>query len=696
MKRIQKIAALFLSFLLMTQLMLVPAVGEQTSNAAQSTEGSPTIQAPTMEEEELEPYAVGEEIEAWREEGVRHYYFGDGVYEAVVKAEKQSAGSDAKASSNTTTPSLGEPYETYISSSHPSTVYGRESTLYVGIAEIGLFWHEEPSLPENAVIVTAKLNFFYYYGISTGHMLVGAYPVNVTWNESDSWNSVQTKATNSGLPNMGIGTEKAGQIQLDASPTCTASNPTQTSVFVTTIVQSWYSGEYDNDGIALKRIALNDGEENNSVIIKPYEAEEEYWSYLTIQYRLADEDDGYIPEGDYFLQNVELGNYAQINNNVSPTTHGAIIEAWDFDGANDQKWHFTSLYNGYYKITSIASGYALTAPSSLNASITQTTFTNADNQHWKISVTADGYQLRPRSNYSYRLAVGDGIITGNGRNVEMRAVRTDHKDEWNLVGMLPLSGYELNYDPATWAGEVESHCNCYSYAINNQLDEHNALWFKQHPGEYAQVYVPQADYYAPATSLINATASDFNSYGNNNNRNMVFVSIGQREICPAGTYKVALVIAPKDDYHWYRQDSDGYWSHKLGTTPVTRTDHSGNLIIDPQYADRGKYTQFIGYFAVTPWNNYASANAITTNVTPATYPDTFKKTISYSDLDRILIGMNYDQTVDILGTTGIDVGSGAILYQYTLEDGKQIILNYCKDSNGDLILCNLIFPQTGG
>ena len=55
MKRIQKIAALFLSFLLMTQLMLVPAVGEQTSNAAQSTEGSPTIQAPALEKEKLEP-----------------------------------------------------------------------------------------------------------------------------------------------------------------------------------------------------------------------------------------------------------------------------------------------------------------------------------------------------------------------------------------------------------------------------------------------------------------------------------------------------------------------------------------------------------------------------------------------------------------------------------------------------------------
>lgn len=28
---------------------------------------------------------------------------------------------------------------------------------------------------------------------------------------------------------------------------------------------------------------------------------------------------------------------------------------------------------------------------------------------------------------------------------------------------------------------------------------------------------------------------------------------------------VALVIAPGIDYHWYKQDSDGYWSHKPET-----------------------------------------------------------------------------------------------------------------------------------
>lgn len=65
------------------------------------------------------------------------------------------------------------------------------------------------------------------------------------------------------------------------------------------------------------------------------------------------------------------------------------------------------------------------------------------------------------------------------------------------------------------------------------------------------------------------------------------------------------------DYHRYRQDSDGLWSHKNGGRPVSRLDASDNLIYDPQICDRNyesskseNYSLFIGYFAVTPWNGY--------------------------------------------------------------------------------------------
>jgi len=58
---------------------------------------------------------------------------------------------------------------------------------------------------------------------------------------------------------------------------------------------------------------------------------------------------------------------------------------------------------------------------------------------------------------------------------------------------------------------------------------------------------------------------------------------------------VALVIWPDEDFHWYRQDSGGCWSHKPGSTPVINTDNSGAQITDPATCDRGDYTQFCSY-----------------------------------------------------------------------------------------------------
>ena len=50
-------------------------------------------------------------------------------------------------------------------------------------------------------------------------------------------------------------------------------------------------------------------------------------------------------------------------------------------------------------------------------------------------------------------------------------------------------------------------------------------------------------------------------------------------------YKIALVIddlGEEQDYHFYRQDSDGYWSHKPGKEEVRRVDASGKLLREIQ------------------------------------------------------------------------------------------------------------------
>ena len=67
-------------------------------------------------------------------------------------------------------------------------------------------------------------------------------------------------------------------------------------------------------------------------------------------------------------------------------------------------------------------------------------------------------------------------------------------------------------------------------------------------------------------------------------------------------HTVALVIWPGSggDYHWYRRDKDGTWSHKPGGTRATQLDQSGRRITDPRTADRGPYTAFCGFYSVCP------------------------------------------------------------------------------------------------
>lgn len=74
--------------------------------------------------------------------------------------------------------------------------------------------------------------------------------------------------------------------------------------------------------------------------------------------------------------------------------------------------------------------------------------------------------------------------------------------------------------------------------------------------------------------------------------------------CPKGSSKIALVVHPGEDYHFYRQDADGWWSHKDGANPAKRYDAEGKPIWNPRtaardYRPRGSflnYKDFCGYW----------------------------------------------------------------------------------------------------
>ena len=60
------------------------------------------------------------------------------------------------------------------------------------------------------------------------------------------------------------------------------------------------------------------------------------------------------------------------------------------------------------------------------------------------------------------------------------------------------------------------------------------------------------------------------------------------------------------DFHFYRQDSNGYWSHKQGNGEVINVDGINERITDPKECIRIhpdnpalNYEVFIGFYAVT-------------------------------------------------------------------------------------------------
>ena len=73
--------------------------------------------------------------------------------------------------------------------------------------------------------------------------------------------------------------------------------------------------------------------------------------------------------------------------------------------------------------------------------------------------------------------------------------------------------------------------------------------------------------------------------------------------CPDGYSKVALVVDKGTDYHWYRQDSNGMWSHKDGSNPVKNFDAKKHKIFNPKqisrdYGNNLNYENFCGFFCV--------------------------------------------------------------------------------------------------
>ena len=166
-------------------------------------------------------------------------------------------------------------------------------------------------------------------------------------------------------------------------------------------------------------------------------------------------------------------------------------------------------------------------------------------------------------------------------------------EKWNDPG--------FSYDEKTGKviignpSSVQYRTNCYAYAMNLQKNpitgekfpKRGEGGFALQPGDLCGIRLTNL-----RPSTIEALVSlDCRKIG------YTFRETTFEKPVEKGNWKVALVIR-NDDYHWYRQNEDGTWSHKPGNTPVKNTDDARNLIIDPREA-KSSY-RFVKFYEVGP------------------------------------------------------------------------------------------------
>jgi hypothetical protein len=149
----------------------------------------------------------------------------------------------------------------------------------------------------------------------------------------------------------------------------------------------------------------------------------------------------------------------------------------------------------------------------------------------------------------------------------------------------PLTGYEPTYNPTVYNDSKrirESH-NCFAYAFNHMdipsMDKCNdkscSVPFHQ-PG--------RASGYPKWSKVKGKRCPDLLSRLKGDVKGIKLVNFTDK--CPGKTSKIGLVADEDQDYHFYRQDSNGLWSHKPGATKVTNLDATGRPIYDPALASR--------------------------------------------------------------------------------------------------------------
>ena len=170
----------------------------------------------------------------------------------------------------------------------------------------------------------------------------------------------------------------------------------------------------------------------------------------------------------------------------------------------------------------------------------------------------------------------------------------------------PLSGSEPKYQPSLWNKNprLRKTHNCFAYAMNIQ-DPRQIKACREDPNCNVPYHQPgaAADYPPFSKSKLKSCPE---MTARIRGENPTVIPVEFEDQCPKDTSKIALAVDPEEDYHFWRQDSNGRWSGKPGSLQVTDKDASGRWIHDPSLCDRDftdengelNYTEFCSFFCV--------------------------------------------------------------------------------------------------
>ena len=170
----------------------------------------------------------------------------------------------------------------------------------------------------------------------------------------------------------------------------------------------------------------------------------------------------------------------------------------------------------------------------------------------------------------------------------------------------PLTGSEPTYEPNRWNLNInfKSTHNCFAYAMN-VFDKRQITRCKKNKCNVPFHQPGEASGYRQFSDTNPKTCPNLIARVIGDNPTIVISDFTSK--CPDNTSKIAIIIDESDDYHFLRQDSTKFWSHKPGARNVTNIDALGHRIWDPKlayynYTDNSKnvlnYDIFCSYMCV--------------------------------------------------------------------------------------------------